>query len=376
MRRVLFLAVCLICFSCTVYGQPIKTVHQGIWSSTDARFLAENRDILVSSGGENYINSLRQYNQEIEILYYFNAVGVHESDPLWQEIQGKNIIWTDSNGVFVHHKQFNWYLMDIRSEEWATTVLNYLSQHLTYYDGVMLDESALLWAPSFDSMPQDYNEREYHEALNTLFSRIKIAFPDKKIVFNGHKRWTDATYNGLNLLGFTDGISFEGFSYRFDGEYVGETALISSLIDFYRSTQVLRKQAVFVDVCASTEMEKRMFSLATFMLVQSENSFYYFVPSDLDAHIGAQDWPEYYLDLGNAQGVVHQTHGVLVREFSKGIVVVNPGSQTVQYDLGVPVIEKLIIEGGGSIIDPGTLDWKSISGFLELAPESAIIFRF
>jgi hypothetical protein len=376
MKRMFVLAVCLWSLSHTVYGSSIKTVYQGAWSNSEAQFLAENRDIIVSSGGENYIGSVGKYNQESEILYYFNLVGVHDFDPLWQKVQEKGLLWTDKNGAFVCNHTYNWYLVDIRSEEWISMVLDYLSSYLNYYDGVMLDECSLLWESNFDSIPDDYNEQEYYIALNTLLSRIKSYFPDKKIIFNGYKRLVDDAYTGVSLLEFADGISFEGFCYRFNEQYIGEDLLIKSLIDFYRSTYVFKKSAVFVNFCNSLDMSKRLFSLANYMLVMSENSYYYFVASDMNADGVVHDWPEYSLDLDSPLGVLYQTNGLLVRKFSKGIVVVNPSStKEIVFDLGVQKIEKLVVEGGGSLSDPGSLDWEEASGVLELAPESAVIFR-
>ena len=116
--------------------------------------------------------------------------------------------------------------------------------------------------------------------------------------------------------------------------------------------------------------------LGGYLLVKGSRTYLvYFASSTLEWY------PEWDLDLGaplTQPAALDELawNGVYRREFEKGIVLVNPGTRSVQVDLGMP-FRRVEPRGGGQVpasgVPSGTLGLSPVTTVV-LSPKSADVF--
>jgi len=336
-------------------------------------FIARNYEYVITTAGPNNVQKLRNYNPDLKILYYFNVKGVHEYNSHWNEVVKAGLLWKDENGNPIKNVKHGWYLVDIRSPLWTDIAINYLSEKVPYYDGILLNEVGILYSENLTNLPYDYNQNEFYSSLILFVENLRKQFPDKAIGFNGYKRVSG--YEGMEILNHADGLSFNGFSYRFDGTYIGREALVKEGIDFFIAGHYMHKVACFIDMGKSTDYKKRMFSLATYLLISNEDSIYAYLDPDI---VGPQFYPEYRLDLGKPISDPYETEeGFFVRYYEKGVALINPNeSETLEVDLEDYHLKRLVLEGGGNWDNEGDIYFEDVTGIIEVPPITGIIFMW
>lgn len=347
------------------HSYAIKTVFQGGWTGyTDEQiqYIAENNVAVVSDSGPNHIAEIKSYNPDLIALYYIKFIGMDDPPP---EVQ--DILWLDDEGLPVRNLRFGWYLVDFRNPSWVDMLIDFLADKMEYYDGVMLDNTSILWLHGYTAIPGGYDEAEFYEALQTNVAAIKAAYPNKLISFNGYKTLT-SEYSGLKILDYCDGIGFEEFTYRFDGSYIGKSDLIAKGLNFL----AISKMKSVLEKGETEDYQRRMFVIGVYLLIANDYSTYRYAGTDGP---GLQIYPEYQLNLGAPKGDPYEAFGGLIRHYEDGIVFVNPGTEAININIGSSVYQKLVFNGGGSWKDQGFLSWEAVTGEIEILPESGIILK-
>ena len=101
------------------------------------------------------------------------------------------------------------------------------------------------------------------------------------------------------------------------------------------------------------DLAKRRYLLASYLLLKGNRTYLVYFASRLDWY------PEWDLDLGPAQGTAATVddlrwNGVYRRDFSKGVVLVNPTTRPVRVNLGA-TFQRVEPEGGGAVPLDGTV---------------------
>jgi len=126
------------------------------------------------------------------------------------------------------------------------------------------------------------------------------------------------------------------------------------------------------------DVQMRMFALGSHLLIKGAHTFV-----NLEIGFSPEWFPEYGIDLGPATDPVPASiddllsGGVYLRHYAKGLVVVNPGSTTVTYDLGGPLYRVMPV-GGGTVPSSGVVppSWKLTTAqvtSVSLHPQEAAI---
>ena len=374
-----FILSCLVIFLFLLLtltdALAIKTFYQGSINKEpeEMEFIARKYEYVIATAGPSHVQELKNYNPDLKVLYYFNAKGVHTYHPYWNEVVDAGLLWKDENGNPIKNIKHGWYLVDIRSPVWTDIAINYLSEKMSYYDGIALDEVGILYPENLTNLPYDYNQDEFYSSLILFVQNLKQQFPNKTIIFNGYRRVSG--YKGMKILSHADGLSFEGFSYRFNGSYIGKEALRNELIDFFIATHYKHKVAYFIDMGKSTDYEKRMFSLAAYLLVSNEDSIYLYIDPSI---AGSQFYPEFRLNLGKPTTFPYETKkGFFVRYYEKGVALINPNeNKTLEIDLGNRHLKRLVLEGGGNWDNEGDIYLEDVTGIIKVPPVTGIIFMW
>jgi hypothetical protein len=190
------------------------------------------------------------------------------------------------------------------------------------------------------------------------------------------------SWDNVTNFGLADGAMVEGFS-----EW-GDTPLMGELRDFQlQMNQVLaleqaNKIVIMQTYPAVDDMRARMFAVGCYLLIKGHYSYISLVG---DGNMAVFWFPEYDVDLGtftneppNDIESLRTSEGAYRRDYSNGIVLVNPTAGTITVNLG-STYRQATASGGGYVpesgIPDGSLSYTNVSS-VTLAPgEAAILLR-
>jgi hypothetical protein len=182
-------------------------------------------------------------------------------------------------------------------------------------------------------------------------------------------KWDDTDY------GRTAGVFSEGFADPSWGEDDWKLAT-DALLAFTRAGKIVIVQGYLRE---PGDVARRRWYLANYLLIKGARTYVdYFAGNPL------QWFPEWGLDLGApasgpaASADALAASGVYVREFAKGIVLVNPSGGDVTVALGAPM-RRVVPEGGGAVgedgAEPGTITTTPAASIVVPAKGAEILLR-
>ena len=246
------------------------------------------------------------------------------------------------------------------------------------YDGLFIDSAGHILKSSWmkdGELPWDYNADSCRVARQRSLKFIKSYLPDKMVVFNGLH-----SDNGADSsLTFTDGGMWEDFAYDINtGDYkgVGNWWKAITYMKNHRDSSylvlVVKKPGLMND------MQARIFSVASYLLINDQNVV--FSMYDYAFNTSVQYYPEYEIDLGQPEGdFIMTSDSLIVREFEKGYVAVNPFASESKTLMLEKTYYKIVPEGGGFVDSlghwDGKLTYEEVKGTIELPPVSALILK-
>ena len=244
------------------------------------------------------------------------------------------------------------------------------------YDGLFIDSAGHKLSPGavYGIMPWDYSDESWRDGRYAALSFIKSYLPDNQVIFNGLHSGNGAD----SSLNFTDGGMWEDFTYDInDGHYKGLNKWLAAIncLNTHKDSSslvlVVKKPGL------KDDMQARIFSTASFLLVTNENTVLSL--SDYTYNTSIQFYPEYEIDLGAPLGDLEMTDDSLfIRRFENGISIVNPlENETKTFEAGAGYFE--VVPAGGGIIDTtgyydGYLTYRlPDSSSIDIPPVSAVI---
>ncbi len=244
------------------------------------------------------------------------------------------------------------------------------------YDGLFIDSAGHKLGESAveGNMPYDYSDETWRDGRYSALQYIKSQLPDNTVIFNGLHSGNGAD----SSLSFTDGGMWEDFAYDIhDGHYKGLNRWLAA-INCLNNHNVNSKLVLVVKKPGlSSDMQARMFSVASFLLVANENTALSL--SDYALLNTLQYYPEYEINLGSAIDSFEMSDDTLfTRAFENGLVIVNPSSVKSK----TCFIDKKyyqIIPVDGGVIDSeaiynGHLTYQAVeSDEIEVSPVSAVV---
>ncbi|MFV1949864.1 MAG: putative glycoside hydrolase [Anaerolineales bacterium] len=350
----------------------------GSVSPERAAFLKENNpDMLLLAYWDIFILPFDQSSDMPEEVF------LHDADT------GNRIVYTSYPGHF---------LMDPASEEWREHTLARVEEMLVMgYDGVHLDD---VWAdlelhggPNFVQADSSGNllSEPYQETPSWYSKEIYMEDTKNFITFiEGNIGPAITYYNGLNenpgfdeayYLPAADGVGLEAplvADWVEDG-IRGNESFWSAALEAYLSVPE-NKIVSWIDFGKRDEIQSRLYSLASYLLVMRQDSYYMYTP---------QCWhltylPEWDLDFGqplnspaNLADLRDPETGLYLREYTNSLVLVNPDDtnlKTIQLEgeyLKVIPVGGNIPELGGE----GRLTFERVSSLTLQPQEGALLLK-
>lgn len=290
------------------------------------------------------------------------------------------------NGKHVFNCEWGWYLMDISNPEWrqywSAEVLRQIISNQA--DGVFVDSifpPNYLGGESFSPQLPDLNmdfEKEWTKKIEDFLTFSQTGELEKYHIIANVGEWI--TSRDKTDYSYTNGIFVEGFSRWSDGEYFDFSEQDWQL----QMSRILRmissnKNIILQQYIDPRNTNDRLFVISNYLLIKGDHTFINMEYSSLP------EWfPEYEIPIGTPIGDQPQSISslyrsdwdVYVRNYSNGMVIVNPSEEKRSIELFQEYYQALPF-GGGIIsadanISDWTIDYKQTS-YVELGPNQGII---
>ena len=349
---------------------------------------------------------LREYNPNFLVLHYRLAqalgyrvpdedcrptggwITIVDGDEWVREWPGDDVVQEEWfyhwDGSRVYGCDWGHYLMDIEDpswrEWWSTQVIQQLLANED--DGVFADSFhvpnyGFTWRPPLPVVdPESEAEWARREHAFTDYMRARFAGRWKWIPNIGGLVTTRDPSDYSNV----DGAMIEGFAAPGHGRWYPPfdwRLEMDRLLPLVRADKIILAQTY----PEASDVQARLFMLSCYLLIKGRHTY---VNLELG---GGPDWlPEYGIDLGppaepvpeTISQLLHPEWQVYARRYAKGLVLVNPGDETREVDLGVAHYA-VCPEGGGFVAEdgtaPGTLAFRPVER-LTLGPhQGAVLLR-
>ncbi len=387
--------ICILLIPCAVFAQrPFPNTNDGIyvfndqlagWSMSEAQFqFAATHYAGTQKMVRSDADRLRAYNPDFIILHYRLGLGLGYRIPEgdcqpsgeWiQIIEGDEWVqeWPDSpqenwffhwNAERVFHCPWGWYLMELGNAGWRSHWIAEIIRQIDANDndGLFADSYSVpnyLGAWDYDPPLPDVDEvfeSSWSDRIESFTSYVTEQFSGQYYFLPNVGSWVtsrDATdYSGA------DGVMIEGFA-AWDGYSPFDSEDWKLQMNRILSLTGQDKIIILQSYLDSPEQEEwRLFCLANYLLVKGNHSYINF-----EYAMEPEYFPEYDIDPGppldplptDIDDLFEETWGVYVRRYEKGLVLINPGTETTQIALeGQCRLVK--VEGGGMVGIDGTVD--------------------
>lgn len=366
----------------------VRTVFKGGFSNTPDRveYVANVSDLRVVFAGPSKLEAIHSANPAATLYVYDKIGGLHGPDGVapagdrgWDEVLAQDLLWDGPSGAPVFQTQNDWFWVDIITPSKRAAWVNILVDNIEYqftqgYDGVFLDNACVIDRTLINEYPSNYTDSAYYAAVQDILRQLRTRLPGRSIIINSYTGGAASGLRGMELLQYVDGMFFENFSHKESGRFFEPARYEQQLSDFIAVT-ALGKAAVGMDYVPTTDTNRRIWSIATYMLGNSNHAFHYLAGTNVSDEL--QEYPEDALDLGDAVAEAeHQTDGLWVRAYEDGLVVTNPTDHTVTLSLaGDSSWQNMSLSGGGSYPSDGSLSWSAVGTSVSLASNTARILR-
>ena len=299
-------------------------------------FIASHFDIMDTHLNKvSQVQKIKDLNTAFKAIFYDNALTHKEG------ATGDWYVRDAKTGSRLVNKDWGWYLMDIGNLTYRRSLANFIKNNLNnnqVFDGVFLDD---VWGAA--TLGQFYREgtkeqavvplhviKYWRDNMKLLLIQIKMAIGTNLLIINTGAFNTD-------YLAFSDGQMYEAFchaNWQPYGEYYqGLEKKLDIMINASKSGKIYLAQSGIQKTATDSETIKTAkYCYSMFLLGANSNSYFYFSKN----YRGVTYFPEWDIDIGSPIEDYHARAGTPLyeKEYSKGLVLINPSSESVQIDLG------------------------------------------
>jgi hypothetical protein len=257
----------------------------------------------------------------------------------------------------VYNCDWGWYLMEVDDPSWRAWWSGEVLRQLAANDddGLFADSLSVpnylgadCWDPALPAVDPTF-EAGWAGRLEGWMDYLRGQFGGNYVLVPNAGSWV--TGRDPTDYGHADGVMIEGFGYDAWADF-GEAdwhLQLDRVLGLVGQGRIILAQAYYNDTPG-----QRLFSLASYLLIKGTRTYVV-----LDVAMEPEWWPEYGIPIGSYVGGIPATldelydGSVYRREYSNGLVLVNPGAAVTvgleaTYYLAQPT-------GGGIIPDDGQI---------------------
>ena len=261
---------------------------------------------------------------------------------------------------------WGWYLMELNDAGWRAYWMDEVSRQLAANDndGVFADSLSVpnyLGGDSFSPpLPADDDAFEAAWAVRIInwLAYVKEQLGDQYLLVPNAGHWV--TTRNLTDYSFADGVMIEGFAAWGPGnpfDVVDWQLQMNRILSLERQGKAVIAQSYLDD---AGDSDSRMYFLANYLLVKGPHTYI-----NMDLGLSPEWFPEYEILIGRpldalpaSVGVWHDAgSGLYLREYSNGLVVVNPTGVARSLGLSETYYQASPVGGGYLPADADTTGW-------------------
>jgi hypothetical protein len=306
------------------------------FNEADIPFIASQFDIMDTYFNKgSQVERIKRLNPSFKAIFYKDAL-THRGGPIqdWYVRDAKT-------GSKLVNRDWGWYLMDIGNLAYRTSLANSIRNSLVgnpVFDGVFLDD---VWGSiSSDRFHREGTEEQavlplhvtkyWRDNMKLLLIQIKMAIGKKLLIIN------TGAFN-MDYLALSDGQMYEAFCHAnwqpFEEYYPEWRKVLDRMIMASASGKIyLAQSGIQKGAMESRATKIAKYSFSMFLLGANSNTYFYFSKD----YRGVTYFPEWDVDIGSPTEAYHARTGtpLFEREYSKGLVLINPSSESAQINLG------------------------------------------
>jgi len=318
--------------------------------NVDISGIDSEKIIVINSPGLSYSNSWGRPDE-------WNVVNSHED---W--FMHSSLPATSENRIPLGgYPQL--YYMDVGAEGWKNFIASLADQTMTNYptaDGVYIDgptdpdEYESILGPGL-AYPE-YDKNTYISKISTFLSAIKNAVNQKMVILNSnlYKPFTTDMDGGL-AEGF---VHFGGWPNSRQETKVQWLAEINQISDTEFNGKYILIGSGSLEVTLPSMVE---YCYASFLIGYNPSSHAYFYwHSNAEGGYGTLYWTSLWdMDIGEPTGNYYVENGIYKRNFTNGLVLVNPQNSGTGYDSVTVNLGSNYINSSGQTVYSVTLTPKT-----------------
>lgn len=321
-------------------------------TSADASWIASHADLLVIDGsGDHLVKRMKSENPDLKVFRYFVTCLVSDSDSPsatvigYRELSSKHPDWflTDSGGERIKLGAKR-YLIDPRSkgwpEYWLKQVLKVVSG--SPYDGVHGDVAHTDITQFVPKAEHRFpREEDFHRVQERFLAALKQGLnrEGKLLILNNFtmSSRTDPDYLLNKRLDNCDGFNQQGVVMKWrnhpEHRYVNEKNLLRAMELADESAR--RKKIVMLGMQPSPDRNEISYCVGCYLLMKSDPWIYLNIDWAGKYEHMRRLFTEYgdiiRVDYGAPTGARYKEGNLWKREYSKGVVVVDPVRHTFDF---------------------------------------------
>lgn len=275
--------------------------------------------VLTSQPDPSFTTKLRNENPDIPIYLFANPFFFWEPRPEWH--------LKDALGNVITYEGFPIY--DTRIEAYQDYFASQMLGVTLYgqLDGVFLDTMEEVLPGFISPEPAGYDPTAWTASQYQFLNKVIAALPNHKIYSNSSTRGPGGSLPIPNqgMRDLTWGQSIEAFSIFLPMDTDAWTKYWYLIETTLNDVALLSNKDILIEARGdASNLESRLYALASFLLVQNEHTFFYFRNTPDETTLVWQ--PEWDAAIGDPLGAYQSdhVHGNFFRDFTNGKVLVNP----------------------------------------------------
>ena len=315
--------------------------------------IAENYDIFVlTHKDEGQRDRLRSLGVKSPIYVYLQLVEIRDPGSCTEGPQGNQVAYEPGDFCEISENHPDWFLLDQNGQRIVTGNNTYYMdpgnpEYRAFWlerakalreeydwDGVFIDnvEVSLNKLENAEIAPAKYpNDASYQVAIEGFLKYLyESYFQPNRLPVLANIISVDDWEVWLSYLQYLDGAMIEAFAVDWSNGYRSPTDWKEQMT---AAEQALAQEKTLILVSQSgvARPKHQLFSLASYLLVANKNAYFRYADSDDYREISLYE--NYSLDLGTPLGPRYKDGTFWRRDFTNGIVLVDPKANSAEIQL-------------------------------------------
>lgn len=311
-------------------------------------FAADFNAIILSTSSGKFPSppsDLHDINPTVMVLGYLNTFDCHEGCEIWgnedwfYHAPDGSRINVYMNAGYTNRYGLNYANADYR-EWYKNKTLGYVAGG---YDGVLMDNLMDFYYYGRENRVTSYlpycpyywnDSCDQFAAENTGFLQYVNDNSPSEVVYMPNGIYATHIWQyAYDYAMAADGGHSEVFTDVSGGRSYPTVSQLRDMIELFYQIDQAGKLGMQRNIGNNTEKEA-VFAYSLYLMTQ-QNSTYFFYANDGDMRYATFVWySEYRADIGIPIGKFYESSGLFLREYSNGLVIANPQSYSINFDLG------------------------------------------